>query len=124
MSNCKKCRETCFSSIERLYLLGGRGESRYPGIEYDIAIQQDIFHRRLGQGSISALVRKEKDFSFSGDSLASWLYRLGGDKAIIEWLSEPNSEKFHAIALAQYMLADTTWMHRLARTEQELLPLR
>src|SRR5437667_197674 len=102
-------------STERLFLLGGRRESRHPGIEYDVAIAQDIMRHRFDVDNLLTLMHKEHDFSYKGDSFASWLFRLGGESALTSWLLDPHTDKYHAIIVAGYMIESPDWMRNLAR---------
>lgn len=55
--------------------------------EADLAVSQDILHKRIGLGELQNLLETSNDNSFSGDSLSCWVYRLGGGKAVIESLT-------------------------------------
>lgn len=65
-------------------------------VEVDLAIAQDVLNKRISAKDIQGLMAEANDYSNMGDSLSSWVFRLGGAKALkesIKTLSQSNESR-------------------------------
>lgn len=83
--------------------------------QIDIALSQDAFNGKISLGLVSDLLQSRKhDRSLRGNSLSTWLYRVGGSEAILTAMSHmvraDDNRKVHLAIIARNMIKDDSWL--------------
>lgn len=81
--------------------------------QMDIALAQDAFNGKLSLGLVSDLLQSRRhDLSLRGNSLSTWLYRVGGSEAVLNAMNRLpiSNHKAHLAIIARNMMKDDSWL--------------
>lgn len=91
--------------------------------EVDVAIAQDVLHKRVQVQDLQQILQTTRDISWKGDSIISWVYRLGGIEAVRQSLSQlpsANSARELGIDYIIHLSQDRDSILDLAKTDQNI----
>lgn len=82
--------------------------------QIDIALAQDAFNGKVSLSLVSDLLQSRKhDRSLRGNSLSTWLYRVGGSEAVLNAMNHmpriDDNRKVHLAIIARNMIKDDSW---------------